>query len=150
MEPATSWIIVGLVTTDPQWELHFQKILSLEVRASDTVYQLEIHHKLFYMLEYKTHQNYFIGWNTRYSYTEKILPCQHGSITAFCFLRQTDANSWFISARVRHTNTCASSPGTVTHTTWAGMAPLTTFEQNQFQVQVCSSDKHDLHFLNTW
>lgn len=53
------------------------------------------------MLEYKTHQNYFIGWNTRYSYTEKILPCQHGSITAFCFLRQTDANSWFISAGVR-------------------------------------------------
>ena len=26
------------------------------------------------------------------------------------------------------------------HTTWAGIAPLMTFEQNEFQVQVSSDD----------
>lgn len=39
-----------------------------------------------------------------------------------------------------HSRTRTSSPGTVTRTTWAGIAPLMTFEQNEFQVQVSSDN----------
>ena len=39
-----------------------------------------------------------------------------------------------------HSRTRTSSPGTVTRATWAGSAPLMTFEQNEFQVQVASDN----------
>lgn len=39
-----------------------------------------------------------------------------------------------------HIHTCMSSPGTITHTTWAGTAPLMTFEHNKLQVQVSADN----------